>query len=380
MDCNSTTAAPTDPITKDKNVSMDYRPVFAMKRGEVLESLHFGAVAVVDASGTLLASLGDPQIVTFLRSSAKPFQALPFIERGGHRAFNLTAEEIALICASHSGTDRHVDVVTRIQRKVGLREENLQCGTHPPYDDATRQRLFLAGESPTPNRHNCSGKHTGMLAHARLRDLPLETYLDVAHPVQRDILQTFAGMCDLPPEDIAIGVDGCSAPNFAVPLYHAALAYARLCDPRRLPAARAEACRTIIASMTSHPEMVAGPGRFDTRLMEVGGGRVVAKSGAEGYLAMGLMPGTLNEDSPGVGIAIKISDGDHAVSEPGGRRRGRVRPAVALEVLRQLGALGDDCLEQLEEFGPRLPVYNWRMLTVGESYPLFHLHVYNNDT
>ncbi len=356
-------------------MNASYQPLFVLTRGEVIESVHFGAAAVVDSSGELLAWLGDPQTVTYLRSSAKPFQALPFIERGGHRAFGLDAEEIALLCASHSGTDRHVEVVTRIQQKVGIQESHLQCGVHPPYDEATQRRLLLNGEQPTPNRHNCSGKHTGMLAHARLRDLPLDTYLDPTHPVQQDILKTFAEMCDLSPQEVALGTDGCSAPNFAVPLYNAALAYARLCDPRDLPTTRAEACRTITSAMTSHPEMVAGPGRFDTRLMEVGDGRIVVKSGAEGYLAMGLLPGVLGEGAPGIGIALKVSDGDLPRRGPGGTPRDRVRPAVALEMLRQLGALDAESLKKLAEFGPRRPVYNWRKLTVGESRPEFRLHV-----
>ena len=341
-----------------------YLPIFEVLRGETVESIHFGAAVVVDSNGNLLAWIGDPHVTTFLRSTAKPFQALPFIERGGAQVFGLLPREIAILCASHSGTDLHVDVVRAVQEKAGLSEDDLQCGTHPPFDKDTAERLLRNGESPTPNRHNCSGKHTGMLAHAKMRGLPLQTYLDPDHPVQQDILQTFAEMCELPPEEVKIGTDGCSAPNFAVPLYNAALAYARLCDPKDLSETRATACKTITDAMTAHPEMISGYGRFDTRLMEVGEGKIIAKGGAEGYQGVGLMPGTLSPDSPGIGIVLKVSDGDAAK---------RVRPAVTLEILHRLGALNEGQMRELAEFGPLQSVYNWRKLTVGESRPIFTL-------
>ncbi|NOY98607.1 MAG: asparaginase [Chloroflexi bacterium] len=350
-----------------------HKPIFESTRGTTVESIHYGAAAVVDVSGKLLAWIGDPQSVTFLRSAAKPFQALPFIERGGARTFGLLPREIAQICASHTGSDMHVATVRGIQAKAGLRESDLQCGVHIPFDKAAADRLFLSGEKPTPCHHNCSGKHTGMLAHAKMRGLPLDTYLDLEHPIQQDILSTFAGMCELAPEEIHLGTDGCSAPNFAVPLYNAALGYARLCDPHDLPDIRAEACRAVTAAMMAHPEMVSGYGRFDTRLMQVGGGKIVVKGGAEGYQCAGLMPGALGAGSPGVGIALKVSDGDIPKRGADGEFRSRVRPAVMLEILRQLGALDESQLADLSGFGPVKAVRNWRELVVGESRPNFTL-------
>jgi L-asparaginase II len=351
-----------------------YQPLFELTRGKIVESIHFGAIAVVDATGNLVASYGDPQTITFLRSSAKPFQGLPLIEHGGRAFFDLTPREIALICASHSGTDEHVAVVKSIQAKAGLTEAELLCGVHYPHHEPTAQALRERNEQPTPNRHNCSGKHTGMLAFARMIDQtsrqPTEslTYIDPMHPVQLEILRTFAEMCLIPVDQVNVGIDGCSAPNFAVPLYNAALGYARLCDPLTgnvTPEDRASACQTITAAMIFNPDMVAGPARFDTRLMEAGQGRFVVKGGAEGYQSVGLMPGTLTPDSPGVGIAIKISDGDLS---------SRARSAVALEVLRQLGTISEAELGLLDEFGPITPVYNWRKLVVGQARPCFQLN------
>lgn len=344
--------------------SSHYEPAVEVTRGRIVESIHFAAIAVCDASGSLLASYGDPDTVTFMRSSAKPFQALPFVEREGDLHFSFTPRELAVICASHSGTDDHVQVVQGLQSKIGITENNLQCGVHPPYHEATANAMQQRGEAVTPNRHNCSGKHTGMLAHAQLRGLPLDTYLSMEHPVQQSILETFAAMCELLMDQVEVGIDGCSAPNFAVPLRNAALAYARLCDPRDLEPERAAACQRITRAMTSEPFMVAGPGRFDTALMQLVSGRLLAKAGAEGYQGIGVMPGALGAGSPALGIAFKISDGDLG---------GRARPVAAIEVLRQLGGLSTQEAEALAEFGMR-PIYNWRKIPVGEIRPNFHLN------
>lgn len=346
-----------------------YAPVFELSRGETVESIHYGAIAIVDANGKLLASFGDPYAVTFLRSSAKPFQILPFLTHGGQAHYNLSSKEIAVMCASHSGTDEHFRTIQHIQERAALSEQDLLCGVHPPLDPATAEALRVRQEEPTPNRHNCSGKHTGMLAFARMigsldKEIP---YINPEHPIQRQILETLAYMCDLPSDQIHRGVDGCSAPNFAVPLYNCALAYARLSDPENgqvEPMQRRIACHMITSAMMENPFMVGGPERLDTRLMEVAHGKLICKGGAEGYEGIGLMPGTLFPNSPGIGIALKIADGDG---------RPKVRPAVVLEVLRQLGVLTPGELDDLSQFGPSFPIYNWRNILVGRGHPNFEL-------
>ncbi len=355
-----------------------YLPIFELTRGRIVESIHYGAIAVVDPTGRLIASYADPQTTTYLRSSAKPFQALPFIEQGGQEYYRLSQAEIALICASHTGTDEHLEVLVGLQAKTGIAEADLLCGVHPPIDRQTEQALRERGEKPTPNRHNCSGKHTGMLAYARMLNAPTQNYLDLEHPVQRAILRVFAEMSGLAEEQVFSGIDGCSAPNYAVPLYNAALAVARLCDPEgaqpSLPATRKIACKKIVQAMTSHPVMVGGPTSFDTHLMSTAQGLVISKGGAEGYQILGVLPGALAPDSPGLGIAIKISDGDlKSHSRSVGDPRGQVRPAVAVEVLRQIGALSPQMLASLSEYGPSFPLHNWRKLLVGEAHSRFQL-------
>jgi L-asparaginase II len=341
-----------------------YEPLVELTRGPLVESIHFGALAVVDTAGNLVASAGDPDLVANLRSSAKPFQALSLVESGGADTFHLEEQEIAIACASHSGTDEHVAVLRAMQAKIGVTESDLRCGVHEPMYEPAARTLRERGETPTPNRHNCSGKHTGMLANACFRGLSIDDYLNTAHPLQQIILKTFAEMVELPPSEIPIGIDGCSAPTFAAPLRNAAHAYALLADPSGLPEPRRTALRRIYKAMTAHPNLVAGPERFDTLVMRATHGKLVSKGGAEAYQAMGIVPGVLGPGSPALGVAIKVSDGDHA---------GRAISTAALAVLVQLGVLTTEERAQLSRFDRR-PIYNWREIEVGEIRPAFHIN------
>lgn len=341
-----------------------FRPVFSLSRGGQQESVHYGAIAVVSLNGDLLASYGDPYLKAFLRSAAKPFQVMPFVLAGGLSHYGITPQELALMCASHSGTDDHVAVLHRLMEKTGVAEAQLQCGTHPPYHAPTAERLQRDGKPATPERHNCSGKHTGMLAYARMRGWDADSYVELEHPLQQEILGLFAEMAGMQISELAIGIDGCSAPNWAAPLYNTALAYARLADPSGLPAERAEACMQIAGAMRAHPDMVGGPERFDTSLMQVAAGEMVTKVGADGFQAIGLGPGVLGPSAPAAGIALKIADGD---------ARKWANHAVALEVLRQLGVLTGEQLSALSGYGPQRPVTNWSGITVGMAEPVFTL-------
>ncbi len=343
--------------------SNPFLPLVELTRGPLVESIHFGALAIVDASGKLVANVGDTNLVANLRSSAKPFQALPLFENGGVEHFGLTDREVAILCASHSGTDEHVAVLKTAQAKIGVRETDLQCGVHSPGDEATARGMLLRGEDPTPYRHNCSGKHTGMLAQCMLNNQPIGNYLSSEHPIQKTILRTFAEMTDMDTQDVLVGIDGCSAPTFAVPLYNAALAFARLCDPSGMPEKRANALRHIFRAMTTNPDMVAGPGQFDTELMQAGSGMIVCKGGAEGYQAFGLAPDALGPGSPGLGVTYKVIDGD---------ANNRARPVIAMAILRQFGVLNQVQLDALKHYDAR-PIYNWRHLEIGVIRPAFIL-------
>ncbi|MEL7645434.1 MAG: asparaginase [Anaerolineaceae bacterium] len=338
------------------NQESGYAPLVELTRGAMVECVHFGAFAVVDAYGKLLCSAGNPNLVTFPRSSMKPFQVLPFVESGGPEHFGLSDEELAIMCASHAGTEAHVDVLRSIHQKTGLQESDLQCGVHYPSDRATSEAMRLRGELPTPYRHNCSGKHSGMLAAARLRGLPTETYLALDHPVQQRIRTVMAEMSGINADALIPGIDGCSAPVYALPLRAFAYAAARLCDPLELTEQRQNACRKITNAMRAHPVMVAGPGKLDTVLMQVLGDKLIAKGGAEGYQMIGLLPDA-ETGKPGIGIAMKFSDGDPD------------RRAINSLVTAILCAFGfSDRLEN-EAYKPFADgvVRNWRGLTAGEK-------------
>lgn len=333
-----------------------FETIVELTRGGIVECVHFGAMAVVDSAGNLLASLGDPNLLTFPRSSMKPLQVIPFVEDGGPEHFGLTEEELAILCASHHGTDEHVRVLRSIHAKVGLQESDLQCGVHWPSDKATVLAIRERGEEPTPYRHNCSGKHSGMLAQALLHDYSKGDYLSMENPLQQRILKTVAEMCDTKPEEMPIGIDGCSAPVFAMPLHSFALAMARLADGSALEDSRATACKKITHAMMAYPEMVAGPGALDSVLMSVMQGKAAFKGGAEGYQMISLMPGACGKDSPGIGVAIKISDGDP-------NRRATYTLIVAL--LNALGFESEMASEAFRNFNNPI-LRNWRGLEVGE--------------
>lgn len=341
-----------------------YQPVVEATRGGIVESIHYGSIAVVDAAGRLIASWGDPLAVTYLRSSAKPLQVLPFIEQGGDQKYQLSDKEIAVMCASHSGTEDHVNTIRGIQSRLGIEESELVCGAHAPFDPPSARALRERGEEPTAIHNNCSGKHTGFLAAATLRNVTHADYTNPAHPVQKTILHTFADMTDYPAKRIATGVDGCSAPVFGLPIYNAAYAFARLADPRGLSEPRARACAVITRSMMKHPMMVAGPGRFDTLVMQAAKNKIATKGGAEGYQAIAVIPGALGKGSPALGICYKTADGDAA---------GRSGNIIGITLLQQLGLIKQKDIDStLAHLAPR-PIKNWAGKVVGELRACFEM-------
>jgi L-asparaginase II len=323
-----------------------------VRRGGRVESEHRGALAVVDATGQLIAHVGDVNLVSYLRSSAKPFQLLPLVESGGADRFGFTAAELAVIAGSHSGEPRHIEAVQSILNKIGLSEDALQCGIHVPFNTDAAKALRAAGREPTVLHNNCSGKHSGMLAQAIDRGLSTHDYLDPQHPVQITIRQRFAELAGITFDQIGVGVDGCSAPCFALSLKAAALAFARLTD------ARDNGLSRVARVMMDYPEMVSGEGRLDTDLMRAVPGRVISKGGAEGYHGMGV----IRPDGSAWGIAIKIGDGE-------GKRGGH---PVVIEVLRQLGVLDETALAALKSYHT-WKITNHRGLEVGEVKANFRL-------
>jgi L-asparaginase II len=323
---------------------------------------------VVRADGSLLASVGDPDAFIYLRSAAKPFQLAPFVASGRFDAYDFPAptEALAIMAASHAGEDRHARTVQALLRAGGLTRDVLACGTHPPFDRETADRLLRDGEPPSPLRHNCSGKHAGMALHAKAAGWPVETYWQPDHPIQRAALSTVSAVSGVPEGEIACATDGCGVVSFGVPLRGLALAFARLADPSGLPDdALRRALERIRDAMMQHPELVAGERRMlDTALMRVAPGRLLAKGGAEGVQAVALLPGAHERGKGAIGLALKIEDGD-------GARRARAASTVA--ALQALGAVDQaDAAGRLAEFASA-PIRDPRGDPAGEVRAVFSL-------
>ena len=282
-------------------------------RGAFVESRHRVHVAIVDAAGTLVARAGDPDLVTFWRSAAKPFQALPLVVDGVADRFGLGSEELAIACASHSSEPRQVELVRAFLKKVGCSERDLLCGPHPPLSEAVARDYQTRGVRLTAVYSNCSGKHTGMLGLARHHGWPTEFYTRPEHPVQQRCLEEVARWTDVPVQRLGTATDGCGVVCYALPLRNMAMAYARLGmgdagwgmrgDPSRIP----HPASRIVAAMLRHPELIAGSGRPCTELMRAHPGRVLAKVGAEGVYSALLMP-------EGLGVTLKVEDGNSAAA------------------------------------------------------------------
>jgi len=337
-------------------------------RGSMVESRHRGFIAAVDATGGIVASLGDLRTPAWFRSAAKPFQTIPIIASGAAAHYGLSPRELAVITGSHSGENIHLETVLSILNKIAVGESALKCGAHMPFDEASAKQLRDENRQPSALHNNCSGKHAGMLAFAKHIGEPAEDYIDPDHPIQRRIRTTLARFAGEPVDEIKIAVDGCSAPVFGLSLEAMARSYARLAGARHaeVEPELVAAAEAVVNAMIEYPEMVGGTrDRLDTDLMLAAKSpltaRIISKVGAEGVQLLGVKP---NERYPkGLGVAIKVEDGDIR----------RARDPVVIETLRQLELLNDDQLEKLARYA-RSTVFNHRKIDVGAVRTCFKLH------
>ena len=339
-------------------------PLVEVWRGPIIESVHRGHLIAVTPDSATVAALGQPKTVTFIRSSGKPFQAIPLIASGAAERFHFTDKEIALACGSHSGEPIHVETVQAMLAKIGLDESALKCGVHEPFSVEVTRELTRKQQKPSVLQNNCSGKHAGMLAVAKHVGAPIKTYDELTNPVQQLILQSVSKFSSISQNEIALGTDGCAAPVFGLPVRSMALMYARLVNPPAdfEPAVK-DACRQIVKAMIDYPEMVGGSkDRLDTELIRAGKGRLISKIGAEGVYTVGVLPSA--EWPNGLGLALKIEDGDDR----------RARPPAVIEALRQLGVLHPGEVAELASYAPT-PVTNRRGERVGEARAAFSLNL-----
>jgi L-asparaginase II len=328
-------------------------PLIQLTRGGLAECLHLGAVAVVNAQGRTLAQVGDPDLVTFTRSTLKALQALPFVEARGPAHFGFSGAQIAMLCASHNGEAMHVAAAQGMLEQAGLSYRALRCGCHVPGLFSLLDQAPPADLVFDERHHNCSGKHAGFLAHCVLQGFATEDYIAPDHPLQQAIRRDVARAVGMAPEDLHAGMDGCSAPNYAMPLSRLAYGYARLASGGA-DAEFGESFTLLSQAMTAFPEMVSGTGRNDLDFMRAGRGDWVSKVGADGVQVVA-------SKSRREAFAIKVIDGN--------------KPALfaaSVEVLEQLGWL-DAAQRALLAPWRAASLRNARGIQVGERLPVFQL-------
>ena len=315
-------------------------------RGERVESAHRGSGVAVDADGAVVMAFGDVERAVYPRSAVKALQALPLIESGAADQLGLTAREIALACASHSGEEAHVALARAMLARAGRDERALECGAHWPLGERAARALARSGAVPSALHNNCSGKHAGFICIACAHGIDPKGYTAPDHPVQREVAAAIANVTQARLDEDMRAIDGCSIPAYAIPLKALALGFARFGAGRRFTTARGKAAARIRAAVAAHPGMVAGPGRFDTEIMTILGGRAFTKSGAEGVYCAAL-------PELGLGVAVKADDG-----------AGRAAQVMMAALLDRLGGFDEGLRAKLAPFvQPRL--VNWSGIAVG---------------
>jgi L-asparaginase II len=319
-------------------------------RNGIVESRHRGSAAIVDVSGKVQDAWGDIRQPTYPRSAIKAIQALPMVESGAAAEADFTDAEVALACSSHNGEEGHTETAAAMLQKLGLGEQDLECGSHWPYHEDTTLKMAKNGVAPSQLHNNCSGKHCGMLALAKQLGGPIQGYVAQTHGVQQRIMGAMEQMCGVDLSQVQPGIDGCSAPNWPIPLENLAYGFARIADPKDLPTARAEAVDWIKRAVFANPFMVAGTGRFCTEVMKILGNRAFIKTGAEGVFCASL-------PEYGIGIALKCDDGATRGSE-----------TMMAALLRHVGVLEAGDMAAMEPWlNPQLK--NRAKRTVGDIRP-----------
>lgn len=333
-------------------------PAVEITRGDAVESVHYAAAAVVDHHGHVVASFGDPHYMTFSRSSLKPFQALAAVMHGFPEKFGLSERHLALACASHSGEPYHTQAALEILKAVGSSVDELQCGTHIPGYMKTDEGNIPPRSEFTAIHNNCSGKHSAMLALSKMLDADHTEYLKYDGRVQTVIRDMVVDVTGADRATMHWGIDGCSAPNYAMPLSALATGFARYAwaasqpDERLSQAQRAGA--KIARAMMNYPEMISGTGRFDLQLVEAAGRKIFSKVGGEAVECVGI-------PWKGWGIAIKIGDGSV-----------RAIPPLMTSILNQLGIINEATQKALESAAhPKLR--NVRGTEIGTARAIAHL-------
>lgn len=304
-------------------------------RGNLIENTYRGDISIVDKKGNPIFSVGDNKKIAYWRSAAKPIQALPVIYSGAADKYKLTDKEIAIMASSHNGEEKHIELIYNILVKIGLDEKALLCGILPHVHKPTAKYLHQNKIKISPVYNPCSGKHVAQLILCQYYGWTINDYYKLEHPVQQMILNVVAKMTKYPKEEIYLGIDNCGVPVFGLPIKNMSYAYTRIANWELLPLEYRQSAKRIFLSMIKYPEIVGGTGRFDTDLIRVSEGKLLAKSGADGVFCIGVR----NEN--GIGITVKMESGNM-----------KFLPLVVVQILYQLKILPKEKLNQLKKHCP----------------------------
>lgn len=319
-------------------------------RGNLIENLYRGDVSIIKNPGNSIYSLGDEQKLTYWRSAAKPIQALPVIYSGAYQRYGFTDQELAIMAGSHNGEEKHIKLVFSILDKINLTEKDLKCGICPPVHRPTANYLKKNGIEITPAYNPCSGKHAAQLSLCKYYSWPVTDYYSVNHPVQQMILDIVGDISEYTKEKIYLGIDDCTVPVFGMPLKNMSKAYARIANWESLPKQYKQAAQKMFFSMVNNPDIVGGTDRFDTDLMKVSDGNLVAKSGADGVFCIGIR---YEKEDSSLGITIKMESGNM-----------KFMPLAVIRILGQIKILSEKQIQKLKKYEPS-DILNYRDEKIG---------------
>ena len=341
-------------MEQQQTVSLATPVLVETTRSGVVESQQRGMVCVMDQDDVVLYRAGNIERVVFPRSALKYMQVLPFLESGAAEHFGITDEEIAVMCASHNAEPPHLKAVRSILAKAGLSEADLNCGAHAPMSKDAAEALVKKGESPTQIHNNCSGKHAGFLALAKFLDAPLENYLSPEHPVQVLVREAITDLCQIPPREMVWGIDGCSAPNYGMPLRNLAIGFLGLTLEHPDHPKRTTACKRVIQAVSTFPFMVAGTDRYCTDMMNICAPQIIGKLGAAGIYCLAF-------PEHKIGVAIKMEDG---ATGP--------QYNVVQKLISEVRMNSKSKLEPLEKYY-QTPIHNYNGMLTGHQAAKFEL-------
>ena len=324
--------------------------VIKIYRGNLIENLYRGDLSIVNKNSNSIYSLGDEQKLTYWRSAAKPIQALPVIYSGAFQKYGFTDQELAIMAASHNGEEKHIRLVSSILEKINLSEKDLKCGICPPVYRPTANYLKKNGITISPIYNPCSGKHVAQLALCQYYGWPIDDYYTVNHPVQQMILDVVSNISEYPKENIYLGIDDCTVPVFGMPIKNMSKAYASIANWELLSKKYKQAAQKIFSSLLDNPEIIGGTDRFDTDLMKVLDGNLIAKSGADGVFCIGIRNDKKNS---GLGITIKMESGNM-----------RFMPMAVIRILGQTRILSEKQIQKLKKYIPS-DILNYRDEKIG---------------